>query len=146
MADDREVRIPVEEDAVLVSNANLRSDRLARLFFSSILGAQEVDDGWRCPRRRMAMSSLVVRINKFLESKGWKVDRAGFADEAVERELERDRSFCRTRERAIALRQGQSAIDLQDIEATLRAFGWDEAARPLLEHQRQGALHGLNAG
>src|SRR5215216_2706206 len=101
------ITIRVNGDDVFVNGHDIREDRTARLFFLGSLGASEVVDGWRCPRRHMPAAAVVVRINTFLESKGWRVLRAGLANEAVERALEQKRSFTRTRDAAEALLGGE---------------------------------------
>lgn len=145
----RQVAIEVEGDDVVVRGEKLASDRVARLFFLGSLGAAELDGGWRCPRRRQPMSKLVVRINTFLESKGWAVSREGIADEEVKRALELKRSFQRTRDAAEALLDGTGAADVATIEIakvreTLASQGWSKA-RDLRPHQEQGLLHALTA-
>src|SRR6266571_2194197 len=95
-----EVTVAVDGDEIVVTSSSLRSDRVARIFFVSVLGGREFEGGWRCPRRRQSVVGLVVRINTFLESKGWVVNRVGAADEAVQRAIERKRSFQRTKESA----------------------------------------------
>src|SRR5262249_53270926 len=102
-------------------------------------------DGWLVPRRRASLSALVLRINTFLERNGWAIDRQGFADEAVQREIERKRSFQRTREKATAFRHGETPLSIADVNAALRSVGWLEEGRTLLPHQEQGLLHGLTA-
>lgn len=140
-----QVTIVVDGDEVVVTSERLRADRVARMFFSSVLGARSINDGWRCPKRKQSVASLVVRVNTFLESKGWAVDRTGVADEAVQREIERKRSFQRTRESASVFRVGDSPFDSIEAKAALKAFGWDDTARDLRDHQTSGLLHGLAA-
>lgn len=131
---------------MLASGPGLLTDRTARIFFSGVLGAQPIPEGWRCPRRRIPIGALVVRINTFLEAKGFRVVRVGVADEAVQREIQQRRSFERTRDAASALREGDIRIRLPEIEAVLRSAGWDELGRDLLPHQEQAVIHGLTAG
>lgn len=139
------VAIDVVGDDVFVRGPELLVDRAARLFFLASLGATEVEGGWKCPRRRQPVSKLVVRINTFLESKGWTVFRKGVADEAVERALQLKRSFQRTREAAEALIEGRGAIDAAKVREALAEAGW-RAERSLRPHQEHGLLHGLTAG
>lgn len=145
MANASEVTVTVDGEEVVVFSDSLRADRVARLFFGGVLGARPINDGWRCPRRKQTISSLVVRINSFLESKGWTVTRVGIADEAVQRELERERSFRRTREAASAFRTGDSPLASDEIKQVLKALGWNDSARDLRDHQTRGLLHGLTA-
>jgi hypothetical protein len=140
-----EVVLSAEGTDVFVREPALRSDRLARMFFGSILGGEQTDFGWRCPLRNNTRASLIVRINTFLESKGWKVLRAGIVDETVQREIERRRSFQRAREGATAFRLAQGPIDILQVKSTLRHFGWDERNRELRPHQEMGLVHGLTA-
>lgn len=139
------VLLAVLDEAVLVTSSSLRADRSARLFFGSVVGALPFPDGWKCPRRHLTVAELVVRVNNFLEAKGWSVQREGIADEAVQREIERHRSFERTRAAATRLRAGDLQVDSAQLRAALREVGWNEDARPLLAHQERGALHGLTA-
>jgi SNF2 family DNA or RNA helicase len=140
------VDLEVAGDAVVARGPALLTDRAARLFFLGSLGASEVHDGWRCPRRRTPVSNLVVRINTFLESKGWSVSRERIADEAIERALERKRSFARTREAAEALLSGKHKLDVREVHRTLVANGWRNDARNLRPHQEDGVVHALTAG
>ena len=140
------VVVSVEGDDVLVSDSAMLRNRASRLYFGTVLGARPTQDGWACPRRRVPLADLVVRINTWLERRGWTVDRRGIADEAVERDIERRRSFERTRERAGELREdGKSTIDMQAVVGELVAFGWDESARKLKDYQKSGLVHGLTA-
>lgn len=138
------VEISVDDDEVLVSGAATHVDRQVRLFFRSVLGAIPTEDGWRCPRRHVPMPSLIVRINTFLERRGFSVTRHGLANREVERELERRRSFARTQEAAANWKSGASVIDLDDVKDRLTEFGWT-GARILRPHQEQGLEHALTA-
>src|SRR5208282_3318052 len=115
------------------------------LFFNAIIGASSTHRGWRCPRRNLSIATLVVRINSFLEKSGLTVRREGLADEAIQREIERKRSFERARQAALALRSGSPALNLGAIKGALRDSGWSEANRSLYPHQEVGLLHGLTA-
>ena len=140
------VVMTAEGDAVIVTHPSLVTNRAARMFFASILGATRKDDGWICPRRRRPLGELVVRINTFLESKGWAVERVGIVDEAVQREIERKRSFQRTRRSAIALRDdGKSDVELPTTLSAMEQAGWDSEARNLRPHQQSGVVHSLTA-
>src|SRR5688500_8627922 len=139
------ITIQIESDSVVVLAPELLADRTARLFFTSIIGGTATETGWRCPRRNLPISTLVVRINSFLESKGHKVSRTGLADEEIRREIERKRSFERARGAARLFRDGQTIIDLDSVKSQLRALGWEEANRSLYPYQEAGVLHALNA-
>ena len=142
---DRQVRIEVDGDHLVVIQPNLLTDRRARMMFGSVLGASPGTDGWRCPRRRGPMEDLAVRINSFLEREGWSVVLTGLASAAVERAAEQERSFQRTRQSAEEFRSGTNHIDLAQVCASLTEFGWDDNQRRLLDHQKQGLIHGLTA-
>ncbi len=139
------VTLRAQGDHVLATGPDLHVDRRARLFFSSVLGADATPEGWRCPRRSLSLADLIVRINTYLETKGWRVERVGTVDDEVQRAIDRRRSFERAREAAIALRRGQSAVNPLSIREALAGFGWNSAARPLLPHQEEGARHALTA-
>jgi len=140
------VNLSTDGDCVLVEHPEIQSDRLARLFFLSILGAHPTDRGWRCPRRREPLQVIVVRINNFLQAKGWSLERSAVAERAVQDEIEKRLSFARTREEAAELRDtGKGRVMLAQVEASLRKFGWNEDARSLLPHQKSGMVHALTA-
>ena len=144
MTDQDRVVISVEGDAVTVTQPSLLTNRAARMFFVSIVGATRKDDGWICPRRRQPLGEVAVRINTFLENKGWSVERIGIVDDAVQRDIERKRSFQRTRRSAIAFRdEGKSEIDLLTTVRAMEQVGWDSDARSLRPHQQAGLVHSL---
>ena len=145
MQREEAVVLSVEGTDIVVRHQGLRADRRARLYFDTVLGARPLSDGWACARRRSPVSDLVVRINTWLETHGWRVDRRGVADEAVERQLARRRSFERTRSRAAELREGLPVTDVAAAVQSLHRFGWNRAERPLLPHQVSGLAHGLTA-
>lgn len=145
MTDRSPVIIRVQDDDVVVEHPELVKDRSARMLFGSILGGRSNDSGWIVPRRRASISTLVVRINTFLEAKGWLVNREGIADAEVQRDIERKRSFERTRDAAASLRAGEVNPALAGAKRVLAEFGWDDAARGLLPHQETGLIHGLTA-
>jgi SNF2 family DNA or RNA helicase len=139
------VELKVEGEAVIVSGDGLASDRSIRLFFSSVLGATRSDSGWICPRRRYAISELIVRINNFLESRGFRVERLGIVDDAVQRDIERRRSYERARIAGNEFRKGNPVLSIDAVRQKLSEFGWDHDARRLFPHQEDGVLHGLSA-
>jgi len=145
MAASEAITIQVEADSVVVLAPALVADRTARLFFTSIVGGTAIEMGWRCPRRSLPISTLVVRINSFLEGRGYKVSRTGLAEEEVKRELERKRSFERARTAAQSLRDGQTTVELDSVMRQLRELGWREENRSLFPYQKAGVLHALNA-
>ena len=146
MTDQSRVVVSVEGDAVVVTQPLLLTDRASRMFFASIIGAARKDDGWICPRRRRPLGEVVVRINAFLENKGWLVERIGIADDAVQRDIERKRSFQRTQQSALSFRvEGKSEVDLLTTIRAMEQIGWDNRARNLKPHQQAGLVHRLTA-
>jgi SNF2 family DNA or RNA helicase len=69
----------------------------------------------------------------------------GAADTAVQHEIERKRSFQRTREAASAFRTGDSPVTSDNVKGVLKALGWNDTVRELRDHQTKGLLHGLAA-
>ena len=139
------VDMTVDGDILVVNGPITLTDRNCRLFFKSVLGATATESGWRCPRRRSSLSSHIVRVNTFLESRGLSVVRHGIADQEVERELERQRSFQRTRQAAAGWRAGNPTLDLNVVKDRLSEFGWSPE-RVLRPHQEDGLIHALTAG
>lgn len=137
--------ITIDDDSVVVTGTDVLQSRNARLFFRSVVGARPEDGGWRCPRRSRPLAALVVRINTFAESQGWRVERLGLADREVERELERRRSFVRTRQAASDWKEGTAVIDREAVLTAIDELGWSEQ-RALRPHQVDGLLHGIAAG
>jgi hypothetical protein len=139
------VELKVEGDAVVVSSPELANDRSIRLFFSSVLGGTRTDSGWICPRRRFSISDLIVRINNFLESRGFRVERLGVVDDAVQRDIERRRSYERAKVAGSEFRNGNPVLSMDAVRQKLSDFGWDHDVRRLFPHQEDGVLHGLSA-
>lgn len=140
---ERIVVLSVEGDNVVVTGSNLAVDRRARLFFRSSLGGEPISDGWRCPRRRTSIPTLILRVFDWLRQNNYEVERRGAVEETVSRELERRRSFERTRKAAKRLKEG-SEFDFGPVDTALESFGWS-AERELREHQREGVAHALTA-
>lgn len=138
------VELRVEGEALRVVGVITLTDRQSRLFFRSIMGGQLLADGWLCPRRNVSISTTVVRVNSFLESRGFLVKRQGVADQEIERELESRRSFARTREAATKWKAGEPVMDIAVVKRELATFGWLDS-RPLKPHQEQGVGHALTA-
>jgi SNF2 family DNA or RNA helicase len=139
-----QVDLAVDSDDLIVTGPATLTDRRCRLFFKSILGATETDTGWRCPRRHVPMPNHIIRINTFLERYGYRVTRHGVVDREVERDIERRRSFTRTREAARDWRAGTPLLELDSVKAKLADFGWSPA-RVLRPHQEEGLAHALMA-
>lgn len=138
------VELTVDVDDLVVTGPCTLTDRRCRLFFKSVIGAIATDDGWRCPRRHVSLAAHVVRVNTFLERHGYAVTRHGLADREVERELERHRSFLRTRRAATDFREGSTLLDLDVVKRRLAEFGWS-SDRELRPHQEVGLAHALLA-
>jgi SNF2 family DNA or RNA helicase len=145
MSIERRVTLEIVEDSVVVTGPEILHDRTARLFFTSIIGANEHKLAWRCPRRNLPLPILVVRINTFLESKGYIVNRVGIADDEVRKELEKKLSFQRAREAALALRGGHAQVSASSVSNLIGNLGWDESKRVLYPHQEAGLIHALTA-
>lgn len=138
------IELSVEGDEVIVTGGDTGRNRQVQLFFRSVLGATATESGWRCPRRHTSLASHVVRINTFFERHGFTTIRHGVADREVQQELERRRSFARTRAAASEWRVGHPIVDLAAVKRRLADFGWKES-RVLRPHQEQGLSHALNA-
>lgn len=133
-----------EESGLLVLGEEIAEDRSAFLYLRASLGAVSVDGGWRVPRRRHDETWLVMRVHDWLTSHGYSVGAEGMADLAITLELERRRSFQRTREAASALKSGGSDFDRAGLQRALSKFGW-HSSRALRPHQLDGAAHALTA-
>ncbi|MDP9404766.1 MAG: DEAD/DEAH box helicase [Actinomycetota bacterium] len=70
--------------------------------------------------------------------------REGIADREVQREIERRRSFDRTRRAAAEWKQGAEVAERDRVLAQLAEFGWSDR-RTLRPHQVDGLLHELAA-
>ncbi|WP_228845583.1 SNF2-related protein [Mycobacteroides abscessus] len=142
--DPRHAEITVEGDDVIVTGSAPVADRRARLFFRSVVGATSTGDTWICPRRHHPVAEHIVRINAFLERNGYVVNRVGIADREVERELERRRSFDRTRSAARDFRAVGQVVNIDEAKQRLADFGWSPS-RALRPHQEIGMSHALTA-
>ena len=139
---ERVVVISLDGDNVVVTGSQLATDRRARLFFRSVLGGEPVSNGWRCPRRRLSIPTLILRVYDWLQQYGYEVERQGAVEQTVSQELERRRSFARTREAAERLKSEGSGFNFEQVDTALEAFGWS-AERKLRAHQREGVAHAL---
>jgi SNF2 family DNA or RNA helicase len=145
-----EAEVSLEGQTVVVRGGGLGLPRHA-LFFRSVLGATEVEGGWDCPVRNSDGNALVVRIARRLQDLGYQVNAQGGADQALERELERLRSFERVRAAARSLlgldnNYDGPVIAEVDVVETLRSAGWNFTDRDLRPHQLHGCVHALTAG
>jgi SNF2 family DNA or RNA helicase len=151
MADDRpQAQVSLEGGEVRVSGSDLESARLS-LFFRTILGCRRDGDAWVCPTRGSPGNDLLIRIAGQLNRRGYAVAASGQdADLALKHEIERLRSFERARDAARDYLQLPGAgsgdgLSEANVLQTLEEAGWNNDARPLLPHQRQGLLHALTA-
>jgi hypothetical protein len=143
--------VSLEGDIVKVVAQGLAETRL-QLYFRSILGCEEVDGGWICPLRRRSGNDLVVQIAKQLDSRGYRVSASSdLADQAIQRDIERMRSFERAETAArdyLGLNdQGErlATLDEATVLQALEQSGWNSEERDLLPHQRHAMLHALTA-
>ena len=137
------VDLHVEPDAVIVQSPARASDRRARLFFGTVLVAQPIENGWRCPKRREPVDALLVTVSRWLARNGWTAEGTGDAHEILERESQRRASFERTSAAALALRSGEAQVDLAQVHEALIEAGWNNDDRRLKDHQEIGLLHSL---
>lgn len=152
MNDERPLaEVSLEGNIVKVVAEGLDDTRL-QLYFRSILGCEEVDGGWACPLRRRSGSDLVVQIAKQLGSRGYRVSASSdLADQAIQRDVERMRSFERAETAArdyLGLNDQGERLAILDEATVLQALeqsGWNSEERDLLPHQRHAMLHALTA-
>lgn len=133
-----------EESGLLVLGKEIADDRAAFLYLRASLGATSIDGGWQVPHRRHNVIWLVMRVHDWLTSHGYDVEAEGIVDSAIAQELERRRSFLRTREAASALKARRRDFDPSTLDRALSNFGWQEK-RALRPHQLDGAAHALTA-
>lgn len=141
--------IRLEGDLVTVTGVALHDER-DRLLFEAILGAERTEDGWHCQVHSGDGEALVLRVTRHLQSSGRDVSATSDrAQQAIERDIERLRSFERTQIAALAWNANQDgeapAPQTQDVLAALELAGWDNQARRLRPHQLAGAMHALTA-
>lgn len=138
------VSIEAEDDGIAVQGPATLHSRRARLFFASILGANETADGWQCPLRRRSVHAVAVQVHDWLDRQGFAVQIAGEDMRSLQLELQRRVSFARTAESAKQQKLEASLIDVAGVESALAEFGWSEG-RSLRPHQRAGLAHALAA-
>ena len=141
---NRQARIEVEDNEVVVTGASDLHSRHGRRFFQAVLGGRPFDDGWRVPRRGARIQDLVVRVNSFLEAEGFDISRGEIAAKGVELALERRRSLDRAGAEAKSWKAGHSPIDNERIAAQLEGLGW-RPERRLHPHQLRNVCHALAA-
>jgi SNF2 family DNA or RNA helicase len=133
-----------QEDGLLVLGDEIARDRAAFLYLRASLGGVQVDGGWKVRRRRQTQTWLVIRVHDWLASHGYGVEAEGIADSLIVQELERRRSFLRTRQAATDLKAGVRPFDYRGLEEALSAFGW-KVERRLRPHQLDGVAHALTS-
>jgi SNF2 family DNA or RNA helicase len=142
------VELRLEGDVLTVSDGSLDGER-DRLFFGVLLGGERTAEGWRCPVRDRDGDELVLQVTRHLQGAGRQVNATSDrAQQALDRDLERQRSYDRALAAGRAWReQVEQAVtpDTTAVLATLREAGWDSVARDLRPHQLAGALHALSA-
>lgn len=146
-----EAVVRLEGELVQVTGEGLDSSRHA-LFFGAVLGCRREGEAWICPTRGHPGSELVVRIASQLNRRGYSVTAEGEeADLSLKHEVERVRSFDRARGAARGYLgldgdvEPKALLNEEEVLARLAANGWNNEARPLLPHQRQGLMHALHA-
>jgi SNF2 family DNA or RNA helicase len=138
------VVLSIDRDDVVALGADLSSRRRARLFFRSVLGGIPVEGGWRCPVRRMSARTLALRVYDWLTAQGYEVSTDELVGLEVNAELERRRSFVRTREAAIALKTEEEGFEWPAVVESLSEVGW-QTERELRPHQQTAVAHALTA-
>lgn len=144
MSNPQTVALTIEGDSVHATGADLLKSRRARLFFRSVLGGTATEDGWQCPPHRMPAQQLVIHVHDWLDRHGYVVKRTGQADQVLDRELERRRSFQRTRAAASSFKEGGPPAEFPAVQASLEQFGWSDRRR-LRPHQMAGLAHAMAA-
>lgn len=142
-----QVHIDIEESdasAILVAGDDALHTRPMRRFFRTILGAEEMERGWRVPIRRARRQDVILRINNHLVAARMSVVRGVMADRHLELALERQRGLVRSREGAIAWREGHGSLADQTVADNLTALGWRHE-RELFPHQLRNVGHALAA-
>lgn len=134
----RDVHVDIADEAT-------RHDRQARRFFGTVMGGARTSTGWRIPLRAERLEEVVLRLDGYVQERGWEADRDAIANRELERALERRRSFARTTEAAREWKSGWTLVDSDDLVGALSEFGWSEE-RELRPHQLRDASHGIVAG
>ncbi|MCP9957281.1 SNF2-related protein [Streptomyces sudanensis] len=87
---------------------------------------------------------MTLRVYDWLSANGWEATGAGDVNTTVSLELERRRSFIRTREAAQKQKNDGAEFDFSQVDLAMQSFGWS-AERKLRPHQRIGVAHALTA-
>jgi hypothetical protein len=136
-------QLRVEDDVLYVEG--VVSSRATRLFIEGVLGGERSATGWRIEPRSRSMEELCILIFNWLTNRGHTPVLSGVVDVAVERDLERRRSFQRAKIAAVEDRDGTALMSRDEFVELLSAEGWDHEARDLRDHQIRAAIHGLAA-
>ena len=131
-------------DGLRLDGEQLAKDRAAFLYLRASLGATPTPGGWVVPHKRRDPSWIVLRVHDWLMSHGYDVVAKGAADRAITLELEQRRSFQRTKQAAMELKEGHRSFDRLGLEQTLLDYGW-RRSRVLRDHQLDGVAHALMA-
>jgi len=142
------VELRLEGDVLTVTGAALDDER-DRLLFEALLGAERTQEGWSCPVRDRDPEQLVLEVTRHFQGAGREVRASSDrAERAMQREVERTRSYERALEGSRAWRESDEEVvrpQPADVLATLERAGWDSTARMLRPHQLAGAMHALSA-
>jgi SNF2 domain-containing protein len=152
MQDERpRAEVALADDVVKVTLPDLADSRL-ELYFRAILGCELKDGVWVCPLRRRSGNDLIVQVATQLRRRGFEVAATGGpADQALQRDIDRLRSFERAKRAArdfLSLNdEGCRIITVDEARAmeALEESGWNNAERALLPHQRESMMHALSA-
>ena len=142
-----QVHIDIEErdpSAIFVTGDDALHTRPMSRFFRTILGAEQMSHGWRVPIRRARRQDLILRINNHLVAARLSVTLGEIADRHLELALERQRGIVRSREEAIAWREGHGSLPDQTVADNLTTLGW-RRERELFPHQLRNVGHALAA-
>ena len=145
MTQQTHIDIDESEPGVIVvtGDKELRS-RPMRRFFRSVLGGEQISNGWRVPIRGTPEQDLILRIHSFLAAAGHTITRGEIANRSLELALERLRGITRSREEATAWKSGYSTIDDELVANHLESLGWQDERR-LFPHQLRNVGHALAA-
>ncbi|MFJ4755005.1 SNF2-related protein [Streptomyces sp. NPDC088763] len=87
---------------------------------------------------------MTLRVYDWLFANGWEAAGAGEVNTTVSLELERRRSFVRTKEAAQKQKSDGAEFDFSRVDLAMQGFGWSPERR-LRPHQRVGVAHALTA-
>lgn len=142
-AGDGQPIIRVDGETIVVQGGTVAADRRAQLYLGRLLGGVVSGHDWIVRSRRRPQEDVVVEINSWLTRHGYRPHLDQTADQTVKQDLERRRSFDRTRDAAQQLRAGASIVSENSIQHSLESMGWNFEARTLRDHQMRSVIHGL---